>query len=113
MQSLTEHHQWRHIPSAENPADIISRGADPTGLKNHNLWWIGPTIFIEETNNDFSSSEIKMDSFEKELYSAEHNQLFTNNLVLSSDSDFITQILSLSNNFQKLIIILGSLFRFL
>ncbi|GBO39702.1 hypothetical protein AVEN_123231-1 [Araneus ventricosus] len=54
-----------------------------------------------------------MDSFEKELYSAEHKQLYTNNLVLSSDSDFITQILSLSNNFQKLIRIISFLFRFL
>ncbi|GBM83293.1 hypothetical protein AVEN_261134-1 [Araneus ventricosus] len=113
IQSLTEHHQWRHISSTENPADIISRGADPTDLKNHNLWWTGPTIFIEETNNDFSSSEIKMDSFEKELYSAEHKQLYTNNLVLSSDSEFITQILSLSNNFQKLIRIISFNFRFL
>ncbi|GBM23202.1 hypothetical protein AVEN_159882-1 [Araneus ventricosus] len=99
MQSLTEHHQWRHILSTENPADIISRGADTTDLKNLNLWWTGPTILIEEMNNDFSSSEIKMDSFEKELYSDEHKQLYTNNLVLSSDSDFITHILSLSNNF--------------
>ncbi|GBN73535.1 hypothetical protein AVEN_119865-1 [Araneus ventricosus] len=113
IQSLTEHHQWRHISSTENPADIISRGADPTDLKNLNLWWTGPTIFIEETNNDFSSSEIKMDSFERELYSAEHKQLHTNNLVLSTDNDFITQILSLSNNFQKLIRILSFLFRFL
>ncbi|GBM93469.1 hypothetical protein AVEN_215355-1 [Araneus ventricosus] len=113
IQSLTVHHQWRHISSTENPVDVISGGADPTDLKNLNLWWTGPTIFIEETNNDFSSSEIKMDSFEKELYSAEHKQLHTNNLVLSSDSDFITQILSLSNNFQKLIRILNFLFRFL
>ncbi|GBM61493.1 hypothetical protein AVEN_163883-1 [Araneus ventricosus] len=113
IQSLTEQHQWRHISSTENPADIISRGADPTDLKNLNLWWTDPTIFIEETNNHFSSSEIKMESFEKELYSAEHKQLHTNNLVLSSDSDFITQILSLSNNFQKLIRILSFLFRFL
>ncbi|GBL67723.1 hypothetical protein AVEN_12094-1 [Araneus ventricosus] len=96
IQSLTEHYQWRHISSTENPTDIISRGADPTDLKNLNLWWTGPTKFIEETNNDFSSSEIKMDSFEKELYSAEHKQLQTNNLVLSSDSDFITQILSVN-----------------
>ncbi|GBO04079.1 hypothetical protein AVEN_90663-1 [Araneus ventricosus] len=63
IQSLTEHHQRRHISSTENPADIISRGADPTDLKNLNLWWTGQTIFIEGTNNDFSSSEFKMDSF--------------------------------------------------
>ncbi|GBN03970.1 hypothetical protein AVEN_20937-1 [Araneus ventricosus] len=112
IQSMTEYHQWRHISSTENPADIISRGADPTDLKNLNLCWTGRTIFTEETNNDFSSSEIKMD-FEKELQSAEHKQLYTNNLILSSDSDFITHILSLSNNFHKLIRILSFLFRFL
>ncbi|GBN94368.1 hypothetical protein AVEN_227079-1, partial [Araneus ventricosus] len=113
IQSLTETHQWRHISSTENTADIISRNADPSDLKNLNLWWTGLTILIEETNNNFSSSEIKMDSFEKKLYSAEHKQLHTNKLVLSSDSDFITQILSLSNNFQKLIRIHSLFLRFL
>ncbi|GBL96408.1 hypothetical protein AVEN_43723-1 [Araneus ventricosus] len=48
IQSLTEQYQWRHISSAENPADIISRGADPTDLKTLNLWWTGPAIFINE-----------------------------------------------------------------
>ncbi|GBM54962.1 hypothetical protein AVEN_33519-1 [Araneus ventricosus] len=113
IQSLTERYQWKHISSPENLADIISRNDDPTDLKNLNLWWSGATIFIKETNIEFSTSEMKIDFFEKELYSAEHKQLFTNNLVLSSDIDFITQILSLSNNFQKLIRILSFLLKFL
>uniref|UniRef100_A0A1I7XBY3 DUF1758 domain-containing protein n=1 Tax=Heterorhabditis bacteriophora TaxID=37862 RepID=A0A1I7XBY3_HETBA len=33
---------FRHIPSQDNPADIISRGSTPSELNNYNLWWEGP-----------------------------------------------------------------------
>ena len=34
--------QWKHIRTNENPADIPTRGATPTVLKNSTLWWEGP-----------------------------------------------------------------------
>lgn len=33
---------WRHVPSADNPADILSRGATMEQLINNKLWWHGP-----------------------------------------------------------------------
>lgn len=33
---------WHHVSSAENPADILSRGATVEELKNRDLWWHGP-----------------------------------------------------------------------
>lgn len=33
---------WTHIDSADNPADIASRGCSPNELKSHQLWWHGP-----------------------------------------------------------------------
>lgn len=42
IQQSTSPSQWHHVPSHQNPADIISRGLDPDKLNNCNLWWFGP-----------------------------------------------------------------------
>ena len=34
--------EWRHVASASNPADFISRGTNPETLKKCRLWWVGP-----------------------------------------------------------------------
>ncbi|GFT33112.1 integrase catalytic domain-containing protein [Trichonephila clavipes] len=42
IQTLTENFEWKHIPSAQNPADIISRGVNPEELSSLTLWWNDP-----------------------------------------------------------------------
>lgn len=44
IQRLTKPHQWHHIPSNQNPANLISWGVNPHQLKNNQLWWHGPEI---------------------------------------------------------------------
>ena len=34
---------WKHVPTDENPADLISRGVLPSELKSLPLWWDGPS----------------------------------------------------------------------
>ncbi|XP_043286900.1 uncharacterized protein [Venturia canescens] len=43
IQSLTREAVWRHVPSAQNPADLISRGMTVEDWATNNLWWHGPT----------------------------------------------------------------------
>lgn len=50
IQRLSENSIWRHIDSANNPADIVSRGVDPLELKNYSQWWQGPHFLIENKN---------------------------------------------------------------
>ncbi|GFS75609.1 integrase catalytic domain-containing protein [Trichonephila clavipes] len=35
---------WRHVPSDQNPADLVSQGVDPDKLLQQNLWFNGPTF---------------------------------------------------------------------
>ena len=42
IQEETASATWRHVPSQSNPADLVSRGAEPTTLSASTLWWKGP-----------------------------------------------------------------------
>lgn len=43
IQSLYGENHWRHVRTHENPADIASRGALPSELKDNILWFNGPS----------------------------------------------------------------------
>ncbi|XP_044729628.1 uncharacterized protein LOC123292978 [Chrysoperla carnea] len=49
--------QWFHVPTADNPADIASRGCMPSQLVNHKLWWSGPD-FLREDFSLWPSQEV-------------------------------------------------------
>ena len=34
--------RWKHVVSADNPADCASRGLFPSEILSHSLWWNGP-----------------------------------------------------------------------
>ena len=38
---------WRHVPTATNPADLASRGVGPKELVNSKLWWQGPEWLLQ------------------------------------------------------------------
>lgn len=42
IQKLTNPSNWKHVKSAENPADILSRGCTSEELLSCDLWWSGP-----------------------------------------------------------------------
>lgn len=44
---LTQVSDWRHVPTASNPADLASRGVDADKINNLSLWWNGPTFLTE------------------------------------------------------------------
>ena len=45
---LSNKDEWRHCPGEENPADIESRGAFSSKLKDDGLWWKGPPWLCKE-----------------------------------------------------------------
>lgn len=42
---------WRYVSSEDNPADCATRGVDSSDLKDHQLWWNGPSwLKLEESS---------------------------------------------------------------
>ncbi|XP_017797043.1 PREDICTED: uncharacterized protein LOC108578262, partial [Habropoda laboriosa] len=51
IQQLTARGVWNHVSSNDNPADIISRGANTKSLTNCELWWFGPYWLAQKAVN--------------------------------------------------------------
>ena len=41
---------WGHTPSAENPADLVTRGCTAQSLLNSSLWFEGPSWILNATS---------------------------------------------------------------
>ncbi|XP_018406467.1 PREDICTED: uncharacterized protein LOC108782651 [Cyphomyrmex costatus] len=52
IQTQSSIDNWRHIASADNPADLLSRGVFPKTLSHTRLWWHGPE-WLTETEDDW------------------------------------------------------------
>ena len=49
---------WNHVSSTDNPADVASRGLNPSLLEQNKLWWTGPKWLISgDTPEPFQPSE--------------------------------------------------------
>ena len=43
IREITSTMHWRHVPTQDNPADILSRGLSPVDLIKNDTWQTGPT----------------------------------------------------------------------
>ncbi|XP_047520275.1 uncharacterized protein LOC125059771 [Pieris napi] len=46
--------EWRHVPTAQNPADYVSRGVKVDDIESLNIWWSGPN-FLQKSYTDWPS----------------------------------------------------------
>ncbi|XP_043264211.1 uncharacterized protein LOC122404341, partial [Colletes gigas] len=51
IQETTVTSNWRHVPSEDNPADIISRGQLPRDFMEQSIWQDGPSWITENETN--------------------------------------------------------------
>ena len=48
IQDLTEGHEWKHVPTLDNPADLGSRSKKLGELLETPLWWHGPEWLVRQ-----------------------------------------------------------------
>ncbi|GFT34846.1 uncharacterized protein TNCV_3878641 [Trichonephila clavipes] len=77
IQELYPNQLWRHVPSDQNPADLVSRGVDPDKLLQQNLWFNGPTFLSGD--DDYPNRTIncreKLDEYNSELKNCVNEQI--------------------------------------
>lgn len=62
INDLTDRNAWRHVPTTLNPADMASRGVNPSQLCSSVLWWEGPPFLMYEESqwpvNDYTTANL-------------------------------------------------------
>ncbi|XP_055952313.1 uncharacterized protein LOC129988184 isoform X1 [Argiope bruennichi] len=110
IQSLTNKDMWHHCPGKDNPSDLLTRGISADSLLNCEKWWNGPSFLHEENivakNDDVILSDDSV--CQEELKSSERKAL-----AVTLDNSFLNKILSVSNNFQKILCVLSYIYRFI
>lgn len=56
IQELTKIHEWKHVPTHDNPADLVSRGQESWPnyeLKPITIPELRPTVVLSTISNDF------------------------------------------------------------
>ncbi|XP_011858074.1 PREDICTED: uncharacterized protein LOC105555659 [Vollenhovia emeryi] len=48
IQHITGNIDWNHVPTDENPADLLSRGVPADVLEESELWWHGPPWLVSK-----------------------------------------------------------------
>ncbi|XP_070518864.1 uncharacterized protein [Cardiocondyla obscurior] len=61
IQRTTRIADWRHVPTTDNPADILSRGMSIGELIKEKIWWNGPT-FLSDKQSWPKRAPIKIDT---------------------------------------------------
>lgn len=65
IRQLTEGHQWRHVPTHLNPADVGSRGSSLADSNEMKLWLDGPKFLLEtETSWPVETFDVPTDVYE-------------------------------------------------
>ena len=74
--------EWNHVGTHDNPADIASRGIDPSKLKNCSLWWSGPQWL---TTENFPEPFLPQGTSEEKKHCARTNRTLATQLQESKD----------------------------
>ncbi|XP_046803840.1 uncharacterized protein LOC124419256 [Lucilia cuprina] len=78
IQEIVGKHNWHHVRSEDNPADLGSRGVTPSILAQSSLWWNGPH-WLREKKSTWNLKSLGMLDTDLEARNVKsHASFFTN-----------------------------------
>jgi len=103
IQDTTEQATWSHVPSNENPADILSRGTTVAEMRTDSLWWYGPAWIRSSGQQPEFMLEPELDLPEKKRTT----------VTMTAIESFEVQLLHKYSSFSKLCRIIAYCYRFI
>lgn len=104
IQLLSDAKGWSYVRTKNNPADIISRGATPTQLKNFDMWWKGP-LFLYQNISEYQEDV-------PELSISDIPELKKNIALVASTIQNLSFPFERFSNFHKMIRVVSFMLRF-
>ncbi|KAL0818992.1 hypothetical protein ABMA28_008279 [Loxostege sticticalis] len=119
IQESTEGHTWSYVPSADNPADLVSRGLKADLISSSSLWWSGPTFLLRDQTHWPKKPNERHDLPELISSSVARNNQSNANVVScfvdldSSVDDVVSCFINKKSNFKSLQRSMAYLLRFI
>ncbi|GBO41698.1 hypothetical protein AVEN_214366-1 [Araneus ventricosus] len=111
IQEKTNRDHWNYCRGKTNPADKLTRGLSIHALVQDDVWWHGPDWLTSQnlSSNNSADSEINETDIADELTK---NYVPVMTVTEHCRNDFIDNLLSITNDYTKLIRIISYVFRF-
>ena len=104
IQTSTDVEDWKKVESAENPADISSRGADLTELIDSDLFWSGPEWLVNpDTKFKRMVAELPPKTIQMDLEEVKTSLNINACTLKNKTDDVIEDILEKFNEWHKVI----------
>lgn len=107
IKKVMEANCWKYIKSSENPADCASRGLTASQLKDHSLWWDGPTwLPTYRGENESNQQSFTTDEEVKKNY-------HVNTATQQKEKSIIENLLDKYSSYSRVVRVLAWILRFI
>lgn len=112
IRQLISPDRWFYVKSAENPADLVSRGCEFGELQNNSLWRHGPSWLLDWVKDDAATvTSVSIDDLN--MISAEElKRKVICAMVMEQDANVLSNLIERISSFYKVVRIIGWSIRF-
>ncbi|XP_028168577.1 uncharacterized protein LOC114358739 isoform X3 [Ostrinia furnacalis] len=105
-------HMWRYVPSKDNPADLLSRGAKADTIGDNTLWWSSPS-YLQNDEQDWPT--MPTNSVKQDLREIISHFIYNNNQSSNANQSptIIQSLIHYHSNFNRLQRVLAYIKRFI
>lgn len=108
IQEQTQQWSWSYVNTRDNPADLVSRGADPQEIAANQMWWHGPD-FLQNSRYELKN---KNDNYPEDLPELKRDSASSDKVTLLTSGDDFFKFLDKFSDLNKTIRVFAFILRF-